>query len=423
MSVIRRILLATAFALVPVAANSAEDFALRDGDTVVFLGDSITAARTYSKLIENYTLLRFPGRKIRFVNSGIGGDTAQKGLARLDRDVFAHQATALVVMFGTNDIGWGLYADEEHKRQYLDAVAAIVDRCRERKVRVYLCSAPVTAEEPDKSELGFLKRMCDEGMTSARERGEQAIDVHGYMRDIQRRVARNNGRLAKDETKGKERPTTLHVADGVHLNDLGHLAVAVAMLKGWHAPPEVSSATLDATEGKVLEAHGCKLSNIERLESGLAFTRLDEGLPLNGGLFFALNFAYVPVHQELNQYLLAVKNLPAGKYALKVDGRSVGSYSADQLAGGINIASATGDAWQPGGPWDAQATLVKSLTDARHDLQTAALLARLYLPEHPTSAALLPDVDPADERIVALQRTAAAPQAYRYVLQRIEAKP
>ena len=40
--------------------SPAGDFALRDGDTVVFLGDSITAARGYSKVIENYTLLRYP---------------------------------------------------------------------------------------------------------------------------------------------------------------------------------------------------------------------------------------------------------------------------------------------------------------------------------------------------------------------------
>ena len=50
----------------------ADDFALRDGDTVVFLGDSITAARTYGKIVENYTLLRFPDRKVRFVNAGVG---------------------------------------------------------------------------------------------------------------------------------------------------------------------------------------------------------------------------------------------------------------------------------------------------------------------------------------------------------------
>src|SRR6186713_1272619 len=81
----------------------ADEFALRDGDTVVFLGDSITAARTYGKLIENYTLLRFPDRKVRFVNAGVGGDTAAGGLKRLDRDVFAHKPTVLVVAYGVND--------------------------------------------------------------------------------------------------------------------------------------------------------------------------------------------------------------------------------------------------------------------------------------------------------------------------------
>ena len=36
------------------------DYALRDGDRVVFLGDSITAARRHDRIIENFTLLRFP---------------------------------------------------------------------------------------------------------------------------------------------------------------------------------------------------------------------------------------------------------------------------------------------------------------------------------------------------------------------------
>ena len=59
-------------ALAPVHA----EFALKDGDTVVFLGDSITAARQDTKLIETYTLLRFSDRKIRFVNAGKGGGDA-----------------------------------------------------------------------------------------------------------------------------------------------------------------------------------------------------------------------------------------------------------------------------------------------------------------------------------------------------------
>ena len=56
----------TAIVLLVLAAaapgRGRADYALHDGDTVVFLGDSITAARTYGKIVENYTLLRFPGR-------------------------------------------------------------------------------------------------------------------------------------------------------------------------------------------------------------------------------------------------------------------------------------------------------------------------------------------------------------------------
>src|SRR4051812_23914182 len=158
----------------PWARAARADYALRNGDTVVFLGDSITAARTYGRIVENYTLLRFPGRKVRFINSGWGGDTAAGGLARLDRDVFAHGATVLIVAYGINDIGWGTRADEEHCRIYLDAIRGIVGRCKGRQVRVFIGSAAVTAEDPDTSEGGFLQRMCDDGMALARELGEGA---------------------------------------------------------------------------------------------------------------------------------------------------------------------------------------------------------------------------------------------------------
>ena len=110
-------------------------YALRDGDTVVFLGDSITAARTYGKLIENYTLLRFPDRKIRFINAGRGGDTAAGGLSRLERDVFSRKPTVLIVAYGVNDILWGVKADEEHQNKYLAGIEGIVKECQQRGVR------------------------------------------------------------------------------------------------------------------------------------------------------------------------------------------------------------------------------------------------------------------------------------------------
>ena len=166
------------------------EFALRDGDTVVFLGDSITAARTYGKIVENYTLLRFPFRKVRFINSGWGGDTAAGGLKRLERDVFRHGATVLIVAYGVNDIGWGTKADAEHKRIYLDGIRGIVEQCKARGVRVYIGSAAVTAENPDTAESGFLQTMCDEGMALARSLGEHSIDIERTMRSIHARSSR-----------------------------------------------------------------------------------------------------------------------------------------------------------------------------------------------------------------------------------------
>src|SRR5262249_14871148 len=170
--------------LLPAAAPP-PGFALHDGDTVVFLGDSITAARTYGKLVENYTLLRFPDRKVRFVNAGKGGDTALGALKRLEADVFAHKPTVVTLTCGINDIGWGLYADEEHRKRYLAGVAGIARACRKRGVRLHVCSGAVTAADPEKSKGDFFQKMCDEGLALARREGARTIDVQRSMRAVQ----------------------------------------------------------------------------------------------------------------------------------------------------------------------------------------------------------------------------------------------
>jgi lysophospholipase L1-like esterase len=388
---------------------NADDFALKNGDTVVFLGDSITAARTYGKLIENYTLLRYPDRKIRFINAGIGGDTAAGGLKRLERDVFSQGATVLTVAFGVNDIGWGTKADDEHKQAYLDGIRGIVEECKKRNVRVFICSAASTAEDPAKADTGYLQKMCDEGMALSKSLGGQSIDVQRTMRGIQKRVLEANKNI-KDKSKGD----SLHTTDGVHLNDLGQLAMAFAILKGLGAPAEISSASLDAAKKSTLEEKGCKIEAVEGSGKGIKFTRLDEGLPFNNGTFYALNYRYVPVPEDLNRYQLAVQNLEKGRYDLIVEGRLLGTYSAEQLAKGINISSATADAWHPGGPWEVQANMVKELTEARYHVGTAKSTVDTYLPKSPLAGELDPKVKRFDDEIVEMQRISAKPRPYRF---------
>ena len=133
----------------------------------------------------------------------------------------------LTVAYGINDVGWGMKADAEHKQRYLDAVRGIVEQCKQHGVRVFICSPAITAEDPNRSENGFLQKMADEGMALSKSLGGEVIDVQRSMREIQRRVWAAN--TAEPDPKKK---TALHAEDGIHLNDLGHLAMAYAMLKG-----------------------------------------------------------------------------------------------------------------------------------------------------------------------------------------------
>jgi hypothetical protein len=230
------------------------------------------------------------------------------------------------------------------------------------------------------------------------------------MREVQRRVLKINQGVA-DESKH----TRLHLADGVHLNDLGHLAMAAAFLKGFHAPGEVSRAEIDLPMKKATST-GCQISDIHQLINGCEFTRLDEGLPFNSGLFYALNFAYVPFHRDFNAYRLKVTGLADGQYQVLVDSRSTAKFTAKQLAAGVDIASTTTNGWQPGGPWDAQASILRSLTEARHELDSARLLSRLYLAGQPLVDELDQKSQPAEEQLVELQRLTAQPRPYRFVI-------
>ncbi|SIO57989.1 Lysophospholipase L1 [Singulisphaera sp. GP187] len=411
MRLVRSVVLLTLMITAVSAREVRAEFALRDGDTVVFLGDSITAARTYGKIVERYTLLRFPGRKVRFRNAGWGGDTAVGGLARLDRDVFAHQATVLIVAYGINDIGWGARADEAHKTAYLNAVRGIVERCKAKNVRVFIGSAAVTAADPDQSETDFLQRMCDEGMAISRSLGEGAIDLQRTMRSIQKQV-----KVANAHAKDEKEKQTLHAADGIHLNDLGQLAMAYAIIKGLGAPADVSSVVIDARTPALVHAHDCKVSNLKGDATRLEFDRLDEGLPINFGVFGALQFRFIPIPEELNRYLLSVRDLPTGRYAVEADGRGIGIYTNEQLGQGVNIASATSDAWEPGGPWDAQAALLLQVNDARDQVAQARRLTGRYLADSPNRGEIEGRADAINAELEELQRRIARPTAYHFVV-------
>src|SRR5437868_6187816 len=87
------------------ATPPAAEFPLKDGDVWVMAGDSITAQHLHSNYFEAFCYARYPGLKFAFRNSGVGGDTIPKVLARFDWDVATWKPTVVSVELGMNDQG------------------------------------------------------------------------------------------------------------------------------------------------------------------------------------------------------------------------------------------------------------------------------------------------------------------------------
>jgi lysophospholipase L1-like esterase len=101
-----------------------------DGDTVVFFGDSLTHGGLYLKYVTDFYRTRYPGRRIRFVNSGIGGDTAGGAMKRIPEDIAEYDPTWVVFHFGMNDVGRGAYNDESSPETLKSRAGAYADYCR-----------------------------------------------------------------------------------------------------------------------------------------------------------------------------------------------------------------------------------------------------------------------------------------------------
>jgi hypothetical protein len=89
----------------------------------------------------------------------------------------------------------------------------------------------------------------------------------------------------------------------------------------------------------------------------------------------------------------------------------------------VNLASATADGWEPGGPWEAAAWALAELTEARTKLFQSKLGLAHYLPGSPALPAFQEQARAINERIEALQHTLVAPRPFRFVVERAEARP
>ena len=90
----------------PTFATVLDHVDLKDGDTFVFLGDSITHQCLYTQYVEDFFYTRYPKVRIHFHNAGVGGDRASDALTRFDEDVAVYKPKYVTILLGMNDGGY-----------------------------------------------------------------------------------------------------------------------------------------------------------------------------------------------------------------------------------------------------------------------------------------------------------------------------
>ena len=391
-------------------------FFVKDGDRVVFYGDSITDQRLYTVLVETYIVTRFPKLHVTFVHSGWGGDRVTGGGGgpvdvRLKRDVVAYKPTVMTVMLGMNDAGYRAF-DEGLFKTYTDGLKHILDSVRadDPGVRITLIE-PSPFDDVTRAptvEGGYnavLLKYADAVKKLAAEDGLTVADMNAPVVRVLEKAKAADAKLAEPI-----------IRDRIHPGPGGHLIMAEALLESCHAPAVVSDVTLDAAQVKAGSVEGAEISGLKSTGTGLDWTQTDRALPMpvdTSDPVVRLVLSCSDFVNALDQESLRVTGLASGKYALKIDGESVGTFAAEELSSGINLATLPT-------PMLKQAQTVYDLT-VKHNLIHFARWRMVQVPlegvQLGEAPAALNQLDKLEQELIERQRAAAQPKPHRFDLE------
>lgn len=336
-----------AFALSACAASViAQSFALKDGDTVVFYGDSITAQRLYTQDVEDFVLTRYPSLHIRFVNAGVPGDTAAGGYAgkmmeRVERDVKSYEPSMITVMLGMNDGGYG-YGDaakiEADFQSRYHALLQALDQAAPGATLTLISPSPYD-EITHGTEFPGYSHMIDRLAADVPQIAAQtqaAGDRQVLLADFHRPLVE-----ALESAKAKApQLAPLLIRDRIHPGENLHWVMAAVLMSSWHVNPVVSSATLNGASAGIVATDRTKITDLHLTDGGLTWNQLDEALPLPLDFNDAMTRLLLETSNiaEIDRQILRVESLAAGQYELSIDGKRVAEFSQDELQRGVNLA-------------------------------------------------------------------------------------
>ncbi|HUA67545.1 MAG TPA: SGNH/GDSL hydrolase family protein, partial [Candidatus Saccharimonadales bacterium] len=373
LSILSGLLLLMFLAGTSLAADA--PFYLKSGDHVCFYGDSITEQRYYGVDVETYVRTRFPDLRVKFVNSGVGGDRVTGGWAgpideRLQRDVFPFKPNVVTIMLGMNDGGYHAF-DQATFRIYTNGYEHIIESLQKHLPGVRLVLIEPTPYDDVTSPPqfpggynGVLLRYSDFVRQLAAEHHLMCVDFMTPMLDVLKKMEAKDAGLARDLIPGR-----------IHPSAVGELLMAQALLEAWNAPSVVTTVTINAASNQAVQANNTSISGLAKNGDTISWTQNDRSLPFPIlGLhedwwqfppvstfdtwppkltFFnpppQPNWDYTNAaaqmivdlsgfYDALDQEPLAVRGLQSGNYELKINGQTIGQFSAAQLEQGINLA-------------------------------------------------------------------------------------
>ncbi len=351
-----------------------------DGDTVVFLGDSITHQCLYTQYIEDFFFTRYPERKIHFHTSGVGGDKAEDAMARFEDDVAALEPDFVTLLFGMNDGQYEAF-NEETFAIYRSGMTQLIDRVEKIEAQAIALSPTMFdhhQRELRQSDSTYRFRGKDHDpyynallayygawlRETAAKRSLPFINLWGPINDITFEARRSD-------------PDFSIVEDAIHPGAAGHFIMAFSILSASQQERvNVSSITITKSGPKWVAAKNEKISDlkISRDGSQMSFTFLARSLPwvvpaemsespLKWGPSAPPSLGYDLTHagHKLGAERLRIAGLPPGKYELQIDDQVIGIFTHLALGAKVELQN------YPQTPQSRQSLAVALLNRERND--------------------------------------------------------
>lgn len=203
-----------------LAPVKAADVAVKTGEKIAFLGDSITQAGSqpggYVMLVMSG--LEANGIKATAIPAGIGGHNSNQMLARLEKDILVKKPDWMTLSCGVNDVWYG--AKGVSLEQYKENITKIIDQCQSADIKVMILTTTMIGEDATAEKNQKLAPYNAFLVELAKEKKCLLADLNAAMQT----------ELAAAVADRKDKMLT---KDGVHMNADGNRMMAVGVLKAF----------------------------------------------------------------------------------------------------------------------------------------------------------------------------------------------